>query len=299
MTTQNPYNLHTWYLAIRPKTLPAGVAPIILGIAFAYYDKVLQIIPSIITLVFAVLLQILSNLANDYFDFIKGIDTTERMGPTRVLAGGLLTQKQLRIGILVNIILIGILWIYLIWIAGIPLLIIGLLCLVGAIIYSGGPFPFGSKALGDFLVFIFFGVFAVTTTYYIQALKLTMPVFISSLPMGLLITGILVVNNYRDIETDRKAGKITLAVIMGRKLTRIYLLVLILLSYLIAIYLVITLKPAYWYLSILLFLSLPMTLKILRTIFTVIDGPVLNKTLALTAKLSLMFSLLLSFIIAI
>ena len=297
MSTHNLSGSHIWYLAIRPKTLPASVAPIILGISFAYYNKVFQVIPALVTLAFAILLQILSNLANDYFDFIKGIDTAERMGPTRVLAGGLLTQTQLRNGIIKNIILIVLAWLYLVWVAGLPLLMIGFLCIVCAIIYSGGPIPLGSKALGDFLVFIFFGVFAVTATYYIQALDLTTPVIIASIPIGLLITGILIINNYRDIDTDSKAGKVTLAVIMGRQLTRIYLLVLIILSYIIAIFLIFLIKPTYWYLSLLLFLSVPISLKILHTVFTITEGPSLNKTLALTANLSLLFSLLLSLII--
>ncbi len=209
--------VYTWILTARPKTLPAAVAPVAVGCALAISRHRFKLLPAAAALIGALLLQIGVNMANDYFDFIKGIDTPERTGPVRAAASGLLSPGQLRLGILVIILLAVTDGLYLIYAAGIPVLVIGIFSILSLLAYSGGPFPLASHALGDLFVFIFFGIVAVCGTYYVQVLSLDKIVLIASIPVASLTTAILVVNNYRDIETDRKSSKITLAVILGKR----------------------------------------------------------------------------------
>lgn len=283
-----------WKLAIRLKTLPAAVAPVIIGISIAFNDGFFDIIAILASFIFALLLQIASNLANDYFDFIKGIDTEDRVGPVRVAASGLIQPNSLRNGLIFIILLIILVWIYLIWISGLPLFVIGVLSIIFALIYSGGPIPLGSKGLGDILVFIFFGLIAVMASYYIQASMLPLYVVIASVPIGLLITAILVVNNYRDYNSDLKAGKKTLAVIMGKRLTRVYFIAIMLVAYGTTVLFFIAYKINQWYLSLIPLISLPISIYIIKLMYKIDSGPGLNNVLASTARLSLIFSLLFS-----
>ena len=193
-----------WLLAIRPKTLPAAVAPVIVGSAFAYKLSDFLLLPGLATLIAALLLQIAANFANDYYDFIKGIDQYERLGPPRVAASGLISLTELRMGLIFTIALSMMIGLYLIYVRGIVILIIGLLSLFALITYSGTVIAFGYRALGDLLVFVFFGLFAVNGTYFVHSGTLDFDVFVGSIPSGFLITAILVVNNYRDLETDKK-----------------------------------------------------------------------------------------------
>ncbi len=208
-------SLQIWMLASRPKTLPAAAAPVIVGSAAAFYEGAFHPGPALAALFGALLLQIGANLANDVFDFHRGADTAERLGPTRVTQAGLLSPRQVLVGMWICFGLAAILGVYLTLVAGWPVIVIGLTSIVAAIAYTGGPFPLGYYGLGDAAVFLFFGLAAVCGSYYVQALKLDWLAFWSALPMGFLITAILVVNNLRDIETDRAAGKRTLAVRFG------------------------------------------------------------------------------------
>jgi 1,4-dihydroxy-2-naphthoate octaprenyltransferase len=212
-TTLSP--LQVWMLAARPKTLPAAAAPVIVGSAAAFVDGAFQPLPALAALLAALLLQIGANLANDVFDFHKGADTQERLGPVRVTQSGMLSPEQVMGGMWVTFGLAALLGLYLAWVGGWPIILIGVASIAAAILYTGGPFPFGYYGLGDLFVFIFFGLVAVCGTYYIQVAALTPLAIWSSIPMGLLITAILVVNNLRDIDTDRQAGKRTLAVRLG------------------------------------------------------------------------------------
>lgn len=280
-----------WVLAARPKTLPAAVGPILVGATLALADNVFQLGPALAALLCALLLQIGSNFANDYFDFYKGADTHDRLGPTRVTSAGLLTPDAMRWGMVVVFGAAALVGLYLIWVGGWPILIAGLAALLAAIAYTGGPFPFGYYGLGDLFVFLFFGLVAVCGTYYVQAHTLPAAVVLAAVPPGLLITAILVVNNLRDLETDRRANKRTLAVRLGRRGTQVEYVLLLLIAYLTPLWLWLGEGGSPWVL--LPWLSLPLTMPLLRAVFTT-QGKPLNATLAGTARLSLLFSILLA-----
>lgn len=286
----NPWQI--WVLAARPKTLPAAAAPVIVGSGVAYWEGYFQWMPALAALLAALLLQVAANLANDAFDFQRGADTAERLGPLRVTQAGLLSPRQVLAGMWVCFGLAGILGIYLFLVAGWPVIIIGLASIVAAIAYTGGPFPLGYYGLGDLAVFVFFGLAAVCGTYYVQALHMTRLAIWSSLPMGFLITAILVVNNLRDIETDRAAGKKTLAVRLGAQGTRWEYLLLCIGAYLVPLCLwLFDIAPIGVMLS---WLSLYMVVKLVRLVWTQ-NGRVLNQALAGTGQLALWFSLLFAF----
>lgn len=289
LTSTSPQR--AWLLAARPKTLPASVAPILVGIALAIADDRFVWGPAVAAFVCAMLLQIGSNFANDYFDFFKGADTVERLGPTRATAAGLLTPAAMRMGMIVVFgaaVLVGL---YLIWVGGWPIFGLGVAALVAAVAYTGGPFPFGYYGLGDLFVFLFFGLVGVCGTYYLQAETVTATVLIAASAVGLLVTNILVVNNLRDIDTDRRANKRTLAVILGRRGARVEYILLLSLAYLLLLWLWLGLGESPWVL--LPWLTLPLALPLVRAILTVAGKP-LNQTLAGSARLSLFFSLLLA-----
>jgi len=282
----------TWMLAARPRTLPAAIAPVVLGSATAIADKSFVWLPAAAALIVALLLQIGANLANDYFDYLKGIDTQDRLGPPRVTQSGLIPAKQVKAGIILTLFLSLIPGIYLLTVGGLPVLIIGLACICAALVYSGGPFPLASHGLGDLFVFIFFGLVAVCGTYYVQALQLTPLVWLMGVIEGLLITAILVVNNLRDIQSDRQAGKHTLAVIIGIRGSRIEYVLLLAGAYAIPIILWLSGRMSAWVLLPLT--SMPTALYLIRLILKNPGDPILNQALAKTAKLALIYSLLLS-----
>ena len=217
MTTQAITRRQAWILAARPKTLPAALSPVVVGTALAFADGALAWLPALAAALGALLLQILSNFANDYSDFFRGADTPDRLGPTRVTSAGLIPPAAMRNAIIAVIGVSALVGLYLVWVGGWPILLIGVTGIVAALAYTGGPFPFGYYGLGELFVFLFFGVAAVCGTYYVQALTLTPAVVTASFAVGALVTAILVVNNYRDIDTDRRAGKRTMAVRLGRR----------------------------------------------------------------------------------
>ena len=209
-----------WISATRPRTLPAAVAPVLVGSAFAWHDKTFVWPAALACLGFALLIQIGTNFANDYYDFIKGADTAERVGPRRAVASGLVkpeTMKSAMVGVFLAAFFVGL---SLLPFGGWPLLVIGVASIVCGIAYTGGPFPLGYNGLGDLFVFLFFGLVAVGATYFVQAQHVTFPVVIAAVGIGALAANILVVNNYRDVETDAKAGKRTLVVRFGRGFAR-------------------------------------------------------------------------------
>lgn len=280
-----------WLLACRLRTLPAAIAPILVGTSLAWADGRFSLIPALAAAAGALLLQILSNFANDYFDFVKGVDTRERLGPTRVMATGLLTARELSLGMAAVIVLAVLDGVYLTVVGGWPILAVGVASILAALLYTGGPFPFGYHGLGDLFVFVFFGLVAVGGTYYVQAEALPLATLVAAAPVGFLITAILVVNNLRDIETDARAGKRTLAVLIGAGNTRRQYLALLILAY--------SAAPVLWQVfgfgpAVLLpLLSLPLAVRRASSIYTA-QGKELNSVLAATAQLSLQFSLLLS-----
>ena len=281
-----------WVMAMRPKTLPAALAPVVVGAALAYAGGRFDLLPALAAALGALLLQILSNFANDYSDHFRGADMADRIGPVRVTASGLISPAQLRWGIVVVIALAVGVGLYLVWVGGWPILVVGVAAILAALAYTGGPFPFGYYGLGELFVFLFFGVVAVCGTYFVQAQVMTWGVLVASAPVGLLVTAILVVNNYRDIDTDRRAGKRTLAVRIGRQGARVEYAALMALAYLTPLVLWLGFGNTIWVLAP--WLTAPLAIKLARTLAAATDGPTLNKTLAGTARLALFFSLLLA-----
>ena len=207
-----------WLLAARPATLPAAVVPVLVGTAAALHGGVqLQVGPFVAALVAALLIQIGTNFANDVFDFRKGADTAERLGPPRVTQSGMVPPEQVLIATFVTFGLAALVGVYLVLVGGWPILVVGVLSILAGLAYTGGPWPIGYHSLGDLFVFIFFGVVAVVGSAYLQTLSITPLAVWASFPVGLLVTAILVVNNLRDIDTDRQVGKKTLAVRLGRR----------------------------------------------------------------------------------
>ena len=282
-------NWRAWILAIRPRTLPAAAAGVVMGSALAWRDGSFRLDAALACLIAALLLQIGSNLANDVFDFERGTDTVERLGPVRVTQAGILTPSQVKRGMLIVFVLAGLFGFYLTWLGGWPILLIGAAAILAAIAYTGGPFPLGYHGLGDLFVFIFFGLASVAGTYYVQSGHVSAAAWWMTVPPGSIVTAILVVNNLRDLESDRKAGKRTLAVILGERATKIQYGVCMIVAYLIlplAVWLGIVPES-----SLTAWLSLPLAIRATHIVFNR-QGRPLNAALAATGQTALLFSLL-------
>ncbi|MEM7345385.1 MAG: 1,4-dihydroxy-2-naphthoate polyprenyltransferase [Chloroflexota bacterium] len=280
-----------WLLAARPKTLPAAAAPVVVGTAAAIGDDVFRFWPAFAALLGALLIQIGTNFANDVFDYKKGADTTERLGPLRVTQAGLLTPRQVLIGMWVTFGLATLIGVYLVIIGGWPIVAIGILSIIAGIAYTGGPFPLGYNGLGDLFVFIFFGLVAVGGTYYVQAGTMSPVAYWAGTAIGLLATAILVVNNLRDLETDRVAGKKTLAVRLGAKGAQVEYFLLLIIAYLVPLIMWLTQTSSFWVL--LSWLSLLLTIPLANLMLNEKGRP-LNAALAGTARLELVYGLLFS-----
>jgi 1,4-dihydroxy-2-naphthoate octaprenyltransferase len=281
-----------WVIASRPKTLPAAVAPVVVGSAVAAAEGMFALPPAIITLLCALLIQIGTNLANDYFDFMKGADSEHRIGPLRVTQSGLIPSKTVRNAMAGVFALTFLLGLYLVSVGGWPILAIGLASIFCAVIYTAGPYPLAYIGLGDPFVFLFFGIVAVTGTHYVQALHWSAEALIASLPVGAISTAILVVNNYRDIDTDRATNKRTLAVRIGRTATRMEYRTLLLLAYVIPVLQTLRASQSLW--MLLPLLSIPFAIRVLRIIGRSTDGAELNHALAGTGQLLAVYAILYS-----
>ena len=286
---QSPTPGAAWLLAIRPKTLPAAVAPVLVGTACAYAIGGFRPGPALAALVGALLLQIASNLANDVLDFQKGLDTHERLGPTRVTQAGLLTPRAVMLGLLVVIGLALAIGVYLTLVAGLAVIVIGLSSIVAAVAYTGGPYPLGYNGLGEIAVMIFFGFVAVCGTAYVQALTVPALAWWAAVPVGALTTAILVVNNLRDIDTDARGGKRTVAVRIGRRATIEEYRWLVLAAYAVPVVLVVADRASVW--ALLPLLTLPLALRVTRRVASE-SGRALNAQLAATAQLLFLHSAL-------
>lgn len=278
-----------WLLASRPKTLPAAVSPVIIGCAVAFAEHSFRFGPSFAAFLGALLLQIGANLANDVFDFEKGADQHNRLGPMRVTQAGLFSPNEVKTGMWITFALAAVCGIYMTLVSGWFILLIGLLAILAAITYTGGPFPYGYKGLGELFVFIFFGFAAVCGTYYAQTKTISQLAVLSSIPVGLLIVAILVVNNVRDYESDKAANKRTLAVRFGLEWARQEFVSIVILAFVIVVLLSISDIATPWLL--LTWLSLPLVFSTSSSILNQ-RGKILNKTLAGTGQLTLVFSLL-------
>jgi 1,4-dihydroxy-2-naphthoate polyprenyltransferase len=280
-----------WLLAIRVPTLSAAVVPVLVGTALAIRAHHANALIFVVVLCAALAIQIGTNLTNDLFDFQKGADTGERLGPVRVVQAGLLSQKQVARASLLSFAAAALLGLYLVKIGGWPILLVGLASIASGIAYTGGPWPLGYHGLGDVFVFIFFGVVAVVGTFYLQAGSVSGAALIASMPVAMLVTAILVVNNLRDVDTDRKAGKRTLAVRLGPNAARIEYAILVLGAYVGAAVMWFGGACSMWVL--LPWLTLPFGLRLVRAAWRG-NGAALNPVLRQTAALHLTFGVLLA-----
>lgn len=221
MATEKPSFLNIWIAAARPRTLPAAVAPVLVGTALAWHEQALVWPAALACLGFALLVQIGTNFANDYYDHIKGADTAERVGPRRAVASGLVAPEVMKSAMMIVFMFAFIVGLSLLNYGGWPLLVVGVASILCGVAYTGGPYPLGYNGLGDIFVFIFFGLVAVCTTFFVQAGYVSTEAIICAVGVGLLATNILVVNNYRDVETDQRAGKRTLVVRFGKRFARL------------------------------------------------------------------------------
>jgi 1,4-dihydroxy-2-naphthoate octaprenyltransferase len=279
-------------MAARPRTLPAAVAPVLVGSSLAIRAGHFHGLRFAAALLGAMLIQIGTNLSNDYSDARRGADADDRLGPVRVTAGGLVPPRRVLVATYLTFALAVAVGAYLIAVAGWVLLAVGAASILAGILYTGGPRPYGYEGLGEVFVFLFFGIVAVTGSYYVQLRQLPWEAFVLAIPVGLLISGILVVNNVRDLESDRRAGKRTLAVRMGRRATRVVFVAMLVAAF--AAGLVCWLwGPLSAWLALTL-LAAPLAWVLARTVLTHSDGPSLNVALARSGVLALAYCLLLS-----
>ena len=223
--------LAAWLLATRPKTLPAAISPVLVGCAVAWAEGGFDLVSALAAFAVALLLQIGANLANDVADFRRGADTQDRLGPLRVTQGGLIPPRQIVVATAAVLLAAAAPGLYLVWRGGPVLGVLGLLAIAAAVTYTAGPKPFGYLGLGELFVFVFFGPVAVAGTVFVMTQQISRLALLVSISMGCLVTAILVVNNLRDIDTDRIAGKRTLAVRIGRGATRWEYTALIVVAY--------------------------------------------------------------------
>jgi len=291
---ERPSAVRIWLMAARPRTLPAAVAPVLVGTALAATQGTLKPLTFVAAMLGALFIQVGTNLSNDYSDARRGADTEDRLGPVRVTAGGLVPPRQVLRATYVAFGAAVLAGAYLIATAGWELLLVGAASILAGVLYTGGPRPYGYEGLGEVFVFLFFGVVAVAGSYFAQTEALTWEALVLAVPVGLLAAAILVVNNVRDLETDRRAGKRTLAVRLGRSRARGLYGGMVYVAFLTA--------PLAWALGgeelsawlLLPLLALPAAVPIVRLVRNRTDGPALNGALARTGMLQLAFCTLLS-----
>ncbi len=282
--------LRIWVMAARVRTLPAAIAPVLVGTSLALGAGTFEALAFLAALLGAMFIQVGTNLSNDYSDARRGADSEDRLGPVRVTAGGLVPPRQVLVATYASFALAVACGAYLVAVAGPELLAVGAASILAGVLYTGGPRPYGYEGLGELFVFLFFGIVAVVGSYFVQVQALPWQAFGCAVPVGLLASAILVVNNVRDIDSDRRAGKRTLAVRLGRERTRTLYAAMLAGAFASA--------PALWALGMtpwlmLCWATIPLALALLRVVRTRTDGPALNGALAKTGALQLLFCLLL------
>lgn len=287
-----PNNFKIWVEASRPKTLTAAFTPVLVGASIAWHDGNFVIFHSFIALICAFLIQIGTNFANDYYDFVKGADTDERIGFQRATASGLISPKLMLRATFTSMLLAFLFGLYLVWIGGWQVLVIGLFSLLFGVLYTGGPYPLGYNGLGDIFVFIFFGIVAVMGTYFVNALEWSTESFWASLAVGALCTNILVINNLRDIEQDAKVGKRTLGVIFGDTALKVEYSIMIMLAFSVLPIFFFHLEYNFW--IFIPIISLPISLMHTKKVWTETHKPNLNKVLEQTAQFMALYGVLFS-----
>jgi 1,4-dihydroxy-2-naphthoate octaprenyltransferase len=285
--------MRIWMMAARLRTLPAAIAPVLVGTALAFtLEDVFRPGAFVAAMLGSILIQIGTNLSNDYSDARRGADAEDRLGPVRVTAGGLVPPTQVLKATYITFGLAALCGVYLVSVAGIELLFVGIASIAAGVLYTGGPRPYGYEGLGEIFVFLFFGIVAVAGSTFAQTESWPWEAFVLAVPVGLLAAAILVVNNVRDLDGDKRAGKRTLAVRLGRERGRTLYALMVYVAYLVA--------PLPWLLGslsawlLLVWLTLPPAVVLVRTVRRHADGPSLNEALARTGLLQLAFCLLLS-----
>lgn len=279
-----------WVRAARPQTLAAALVPVMVGASIAATDYALRWDTTLVALFCAFAIQIGTNFANDYFDHVKGADTPDRIGFERATSMGYISPAAMLNATIMTMAIAFVAGLYLVWVGGWVVLLIGVLSLLFGVLYTGGPYPLGYNGLGDLFVFIFFGIVAVTGTYYVNALEWSFFSFLASLPVGALCVNILVVNNLRDVEQDRVTGKRTLGVLLGEKALKAEYIVMLLTAYAIPIWL--WLQPSYNASILLPLISLPGAFVLTRQVITHEDKSTLNRTLERTAQFMVLYGIL-------
>ncbi|MDS0292835.1 1,4-dihydroxy-2-naphthoate polyprenyltransferase [Halogeometricum luteum] len=304
MSTQDISRTKAWVMAARPQTLPAAAAPILVGAGLAFHDGVFAALPALAAFLGSALIQVGTNFANDYYDAAQGADTADREGFTRVTAGGLIEPAEVKRAMYLTFAAAVALGTYLVYVGGLPILVVGLVSVASGIAYTGGPYPLGYHGLGDVFVFVFFGVVAVTGTYYVQAAAVladplsvglpantvTVEAFVASLAVAAVCTNILVVNNVRDKEEDATTGKRTLAVRFGYGFSRAEYAAMLVLAYAVPLWFLG--REGFGVAVLLPLLTLPYAISVARTVFTETSGAALNPALERTGKLLFAHSLL-------
>jgi 1,4-dihydroxy-2-naphthoate octaprenyltransferase len=284
--------VHIWLMAARLRTLPAAVAPVLVGTSLALGAGHFRPLAFVAALLGAVFIQVGTNLSNDYSDARRGADTEDRLGPVRVTAGGLVPPGRVLFATYVTFGLAVLCGVYLVTVAGWELIAVGAVSILAGVLYTGGPRPYGYEGLGELFVFLFFGIVAVSGSYFVQVQELPWEAYACAVPVGLLASAILVVNNVRDLETDRRAGKRTLAVRLGRTRTRTLYTAMVAGAFVLA--------PLPWLLGsmtawlLLPWCAIPLAVPLVKIVRTHVDGPTLNGALARTGALQLVFCLLFS-----
>lgn len=283
--------MRAWLVAARPPTLLAAMAPVLVGGGLAWGDRVFRLDVFLVTMAAALLINVAANFANDASDHARGADGPERIGPPRAVASGLLTARQVWVGTAVVFALAAACGLYLAWISGWQVIAIGVTAIVATLAYTGGPWPYGYRGLGEVFVFLFFGVAAVVGSRFVHDATAPRDAWVLAVPVGLLASAILTANNVRDIDTDGAAGKRTLAVRLGRRGARIMFC-----SLLAGAFLAIGLAVASRLVAvgaILAVATLPLALAPARLVLTEEGGPELVGALEATARLHAAFGLLL------
>lgn len=286
-----PVPLKVWLQATRPKTITAALVPVMVGTALAYRHGVARPLPALAALAGAMLIQVGTNLTNDYYDFKKGADTSERVGPQRVTQAGLVSPARVLGAALLSFGLAVAVGLYLAWVGGWPIVAIGVASVLSGYAYTGGPYPLGYNGLGDLFVMVFFGFVAVCGTYYVQALSVPAVSALVAVPVGALGTALIVVNNLRDADTDARVGKRTLAVRWGKGFAKVEYAALLVVAFAAPALLWAQRDAGPW--IFLPLFALPLAVGPLKTVLTA-EGATLNGALHGTARLQLIFGLLFS-----
>lgn len=281
-----------WWRAVRPHSFTASITPVFVGASAAYYTGTFEAIPLLVTLIASVAIHAGTNLANDYYDHVRGADTSESPGPSGVIQEGLLAARSVLIGSIAAFTIGGLLGLYLVAIRGWIVLLLGVLGALAGFTYTGGPLPLGYVGLGDLVVFAFMGIATVLGTYFIMTGSFLPTAAWAAVPIAALVTAILVINNLRDVDEDRAAGKRTLATFIGKRATRIEFLLLVVAAY--AAVIAGILVRALPYQAAVIFVTIPRALRVWRTVRTEEDRRQLTAGLRGSARLHFNFGLLLA-----